>query len=106
MGFVDFVRFPPSFKIVLLSLQPLQGLSGTYLPMQNLLKMLSRICSVTSSPVTSPSAMIADRMSMVQKSIGRFCATLSFAFISASWALTRASACRSFTAQEMPPDAN
>ena len=41
-----------------------------YFPMQNLVKMTSRISSVTSSPVIAPSAIAASRSSMVQKSTG------------------------------------
>lgn len=39
--------------------------------MQNLLKMAERTSSVTSSPLTSPSASTAARRSIVQKSSGR-----------------------------------
>lgn len=46
-------------------------LKSPYFPMQNRLKMESSTSSVTSSPLTSPSASTAARRSMVQKSTGR-----------------------------------
>ncbi len=46
------------------------GLTRIHLPMQNRLKISSSIDSVISSPVTSPSAWMAERRSIVQKSRG------------------------------------
>lgn len=75
----------------------------THFPMQKRLKMVSKTSSVTSCPLTSPSATAAPRRSMVQKSSGSSASTLSWQRAKASAARSSASACRSLTAHSAPP---